>query len=128
MMIIHIHNHKPQKQIQNPQKQTQRLLLETETNSQSKNTQCAKGTRSGEKHEDLLIQHCEMQEHCPTAEVTMNQYNVNKVLQKFYDQGAVTIEEEVRQLLIMDAIKLEKPKDLAKEYQHTSLRYLMFPK
>ena len=40
----------------------------------------------------------------------MNQYNMNRGLQKFGDQGAADMEKELRQLITMDVIESDNPK------------------
>ena len=40
----------------------------------------------------------------------MNQYNMNRDLQKFGDQGAADMEKELRQLITMDVIESDNPK------------------
>ena len=62
-----------------------------------------------------------MQEHCPTAEVVMTQYNINKGLHKFGYGGAVAVEKEVIQLLTTYTTKLYNPKDPTTEDQRASL-------
>ena len=48
----------------------------------------------------------------------MTQYNMKKGLQKFGEQGAADSENEVRQLIKMEAIDTENPKYLKREYRY----------
>ena len=69
----------------------------------------------------LPLQQCAMQEHCPTAKLSITQYNTKKVLNKFGDKSDAATDKEVRQLLTMNSIVLDGPNNLMKKYQWASL-------
>ena len=76
----------------------------------------------------LLLQHCMDQDFCPIAEIVMNQYNMKQGLKRFGQSGVSAIEKEVCQLVTMDALDPDNPKELSREDLRDSMAYLMFLK
>ena len=52
------------------------------------------------------------QEFYPITEIIMTQYNINQVMKRFGKIGVSAIEKEVRQLVVMDALEPDDPKEL----------------
>ena len=75
-----------------------------------------------------MIQHCMNQEFSPIAEIVMNQYNTNQVLKRFGQSGVGTIKKEARQLVTIDNLYPDNPKDLSREYCRDTMAYLIFLK
>ena len=76
----------------------------------------------------LLIQHCTDQELCLIADISMTQYNMNQGLKSFVQSGVITTEKEVNQLVTMDALDPDNPKELSREDHRAAMAYLLFLK
>ena len=58
----------------------------------------------------------------------MTQYNMKQVLNCFSQSGVSAIEEEVRQLVMMNALDPDNPKEIRREDRRAAMAYLMFLK
>ena len=58
----------------------------------------------------------------------MTRYNMKQRLNCFCQSGVSAIKKEVRQLVIMDALDPDEPKELRREYCRAKMAYLMFLK
>ena len=58
----------------------------------------------------------------------MTQYNMKQVLKRFFQSRVGTIEEEVRQLVMIKALDPDNPKEIRREDRRAAMAYLMFLK
>ena len=58
----------------------------------------------------------------------MTQYNMKQVLKRFFQSRVGTIEEEVRQQVMMNALDPDNPKEIRREDCRAAMAYLMFLK
>ena len=68
------------------------------------------------------------QEFCLIAEIFMTLYSLKQVLKCFGKSGVSTIEKEVCQLVIIDALETDNPKDFSREDFRVVMAYLIFLK
>ena len=68
------------------------------------------------------------QEFCLAADIVTNQYNMKQVLNRFGQSRVSAIEKEVRQLITMDALYPDDPKEISREDQSSTMYYLMLLK
>ena len=53
---------------------------------------------------------------------------MKQVLKRFGQSGFITIEKEVRQLVTMDSLDPDNPKELSREDRRVAMAYLIFLK
>ena len=68
------------------------------------------------------------QEFFPITEILMTQYNMNQILKLFGQSRISAIEKELRQIVTMDALEIDNPKELRREELRALMAYLMFLK
>ena len=64
----------------------------------------------------------------PIVEITMNQYNMKQDLNRSYQSRFGAIEKEERQLVTMDFLEPDNPKELIREDRRNVMAFLVFLK